>query len=99
MSTQHEIIQARLRERGRSAYWLAHATGRSRQHINRVVRGDAIITGADLINRVATALDLDPDILYTSAGRIPPDIVDAIVTNPQLIKAIRAKSKRMEALK
>ena len=96
---QQELIRKRLKDLNYSAYWLAKETGRSKQYIGSIVRGEKNLTAHDTIVKVAQALKISPDDLYIAAGRIPPDIVDAIVTYPQFIPVIRANRDKLDAKK
>lgn len=96
MNAQSDLIRKRLKEMHYSSYWLAKEIGRSKSFMNSVTRGDKMLTAHDTIVQVATALQISPDDLYIAAGRVPPDIVDAIVTYPAMVKAIRKQRERVE---
>ena len=96
MNAQSDLIRKRLKEMHYSSYWLAKEIGRSKSFMNSVTRGDKMLTAHDTIVQVATALQISPDDLYIAAGRIPPDIVDAIVRYPQFIPVIRANREKLD---
>jgi transcriptional regulator with XRE-family HTH domain len=91
-----------LREaRGLGLRELARAIGRSPALVSRVETERETGLGEDTLIAWAEALDEDPDLLLARAGRLRSDVVEAVLSNPQvfigLIRQLRQLPKRQQA--
>ena len=93
---QARIIDERLQQIGSSWYALGQAIGTSSGYMSHAKAGRTLITNPETIQKVADALDIDPDRLYIAARRVPPDVIDTIIDHPQLIHAVRKARDKME---
>ena len=84
-----EIAAARER-RGLRQKELSARLGISAQYLNDIEHGRRRPLRARLVNRMARELDVDPDILWFRAGRIPPDILHQDPAPESIIPAMRA---------
>jgi hypothetical protein len=52
------------------------------------------VPSAELLGRLAKALDLSPDEVFPAAGRLPPDVTAWLLTTPGALGGVRQKMKR-----
>ena len=87
--SQADLLRTALGRQGRTAYQLTRELGLSRSSLYNVLNGQTTFADPDLIARLAAALDLAPDALYTSAGKLAPDMVEWLAGQPYEVKRIR----------
>jgi transcriptional regulator with XRE-family HTH domain len=91
-----------LREaRGLGLRELARAIGRSPALVSRVETEQETGLGEDTLIAWAEALDQDPDLLLARAGRLRGDVVEAVLSNPQVfigvVRQLRVLPRRQQA--
>lgn len=87
------IHTARLRK-GYSRPELAATAGVSRTWVWEIEEGRKAITGHEMVLKMATALDLNPDKIYAAQGRVPPDIADHAI---EALEAMYASARQQLA--
>lgn len=89
MKPQNEIIQDALDDMDWTGGRLAREAGVTRQYIYQVLKGERKATSSHTIHNIATLLNIDPDILYLSIDRTPPDVTERLRKDTGLLAAIR----------
>jgi transcriptional regulator with XRE-family HTH domain len=84
-----ELLAASRRARKLSLTQLAKKAGASTSHLSRIERGERDSLSRELLGRLATALDLDPERLFAAARLLPPD-VERELANPAFAGALFA---------
>lgn len=84
-----EEITARREHLEIRQHELARRLGISAQYLNDIEHGRRRPLRARLVSRMARELEIDPDILWFRAGRIPPDILHQDPLQPEIIRAMR----------
>lgn len=71
-----DLVRSVRRERGLTLRALGKLMGVSAAYISDIERGNRRPTSDAVLQLLAPALDIDPDIVWFTAGRIPPDLRD-----------------------
>ena len=83
----------RLRElrlqQGLSQRKLAKEVGINFTYLSKIETGKMSPPAQDTIQRLATALDADPDELLVLAGRVPNDVKDVVTKSSELTAFLR----------
>jgi transcriptional regulator with XRE-family HTH domain len=86
-------LRRKRQEKNKSQRLLAEQTGIDFSYLSKVendVPGFSSLSEPTL-NRLADALDVDPDEMITRAGKIPSDVKRMLVEDFSLIKEIRQR--------
>jgi transcriptional regulator with XRE-family HTH domain len=86
-------LRRKRKEKGKSQRTLASETGINFSYLSKVendVPGFASLSEPTL-ERLADALDVDPDEMITRAGKIPTDVKRMLVDDFSLVKEIRRR--------
>ena len=85
----HMIRNARL-DRGMSQVEVADRAGVGRTYYAALESGQSTPRKLDTLEKVASALDLDPEALLIAAGGIPQDVTDWLTGQPEHVAQVRA---------
>ena len=94
-------LRHRREARGLGLRELARAIGRSPALVSRVETGQDTGLGEETLVAWAAVLEEDPDLLLARAGRLRADIVQTVLSNPDvfigLIRQLRHLPKRQQS--
>lgn len=83
-------VRHALAAQGMSAYELARQTGIERSSLyNMLSPTRGWFPDHERLVKIAAALELDPDLLYASAGKVPADLEAAMTYDADTIKHVR----------
>ena len=90
-----DYLRRKRREKNKSQRTLAEEAGINFTYLSKVEND---VPGFDslsepTLNRIASALEVDPDEMITRAGKIPSDVKQMLVDDFSLIKEIRRQRK------
>ena len=89
------LIRRTREEQSLSLDVLAGKVKVSASTLSRIENHDqSRVPSAELLGRLAKALDLSPDEVFPAAGRLPPDVTAWLLTTPGALGAVRQKMKR-----
>ena len=93
--TQAELLRHAMDAAGMSAYALNKAMGyRSKDTVGKMLRGELAITEPDTIAGLCAVLPLTADDIYAAGQRIPPDIKQAIIAEPEFFYRLIRETRR-----
>jgi transcriptional regulator with XRE-family HTH domain len=88
MSDVGKLLRSKRLEKNYTLEFTAKLVGVSINYIAKLEKGESQNPSDENIVKLAFALDLDENDLFTSYGRIPLSIRRVLKDNPQLIKLI-----------
>jgi len=86
-----ELIRAERKRRGYTLQAFARTVDLSVAFISQIERGQMSPPSEGKIIKIAEVLELNPDELLVNLGRVPSDIYELILKNPQLISELRGR--------
>jgi transcriptional regulator with XRE-family HTH domain len=93
--TQADVLTAALQNKKMTQSDLARELNLDRPFLNRILKGKQPLP-QEQVAPTAALLGIDPDVLYITAGQIPPDVLDAVNQYPTLVRIIRQHKKVMD---
>jgi transcriptional regulator with XRE-family HTH domain len=85
-----ELLRELRESQGRSLRVVASTLGVAPSHLSRVERGQRTV-GQELGSKLAHYYGVSPEVLAIADGRIPADIAEILVRNPEVIDLLRAQ--------
>lgn len=83
-----ELLRRLRAERGESLRAAARGLGVDPSYLSRVENGEKT-PSAQLQERAIEHYQVNADLLYLAAGRVPPDVVAILREHPQLLAMLR----------
>jgi transcriptional regulator with XRE-family HTH domain len=93
--TQADVLTTALQNKKMFQSELAQQLNLDRPFLNRIMKGKQPLP-QDKVQSAADILGIDPDVLYITAGQIPPDVIAAVNQYPTLVRIIRQHKKVMD---
>ena len=91
------VRRARL-ESGLSLTELAVRCRISVSHLSRIERGEDLrMPSEDVILRLAGALQREPDSMFRAVGKLPRDLREFVLANPEVMRRLREELARERA--
>ena len=85
-----DVLREAREANGQSLRGAARELGVDPSYLCRVESGERS-PSAGLSERAESLYGLDSDVVALSAGRVPPDVVEILRQNPELLAEIRAR--------
>jgi Predicted transcriptional regulators len=97
MSTFGSIIHDSRTKKNLTLAELASQTGYSSQYLCDIEKGYREPSSGILIEKLSSKLDINSDILYFYAGKIPRDIKNIEASDEQILEAFKVLRKALKA--
>ena len=91
-TTFAERLSALRAEQNMGVRELGRAVGVTGMHISNLEKGK-VNASPELVNKIALALDANPDELLHLADRVDPEVVDVIQKNPMAVPSFLRSAK------